>query len=186
VKIILSSLLSVFCFQLLGQNITNNFHGQVLTNGQQLTTVPSAPSLTCQTVASTGYAFGAAHGFVNYSQKIKGSAGGATICGANFARGGNGSYYCEVWSGINRTGTQYGGPSATVTGSGYVFYSFTWTTNPVVPPNTDYVLVFVVVADDGDNILFDGDTYLPGEGYDCFYGSTPMGVDLFFTLNLMQ
>ena len=41
-KFLFTFLISVFCFQLWAQNITNLVNGQTLTNGQQLTTVPSA------------------------------------------------------------------------------------------------------------------------------------------------
>jgi hypothetical protein len=41
-KFFFTFLLSAFCFQIYGQNITNVINGQTVTNGTQLSTVPSA------------------------------------------------------------------------------------------------------------------------------------------------
>lgn len=151
-------------------------------------TVPSGGSTpTCQTlVADTGYNSGNTYGQVNYSQKIKGHAGGDTICGAGFIANDPGRYHCEVWSGVNGTGTQYGTASGSVTIAGGVFYDFTWSVNPVTPENTDYYLVFVHEADGGVT-QFSGDVYNTGQGYVSFEGTTPTGLGcLRFYLNTMQ
>jgi hypothetical protein len=118
------------------------------------------------------------------SQAIRTDSGGMIVCEFSVFQNCIGaSSYVDFWSNPDGSGTQYGSSSISLTSVGATTYTYSWASNPVLPPNTTVYAVIhnVTVA------YISTDYYLPGEGYDCYFnGSLQSGHDLIFGLNTMQ
>lgn len=125
------------------------------------------------------------------TQKIKNTSGAdVTICEVSVVvlQYTPSGCYVELWSGIDGSGagsgTQYGTASATVEPIDYVC-TFTWSSNPTIPANTDFYIVLRATGGYYAARCTYTDPYETGNGYDFKKGGADYGgvtSDLCFTV----
>ena len=169
-KFLFTFLISVFCFQLWAQNITNLVNGQTLTNGQQLTTVPSGgASLTCQYYATLVSSYNSGAILNNIPSIALTPTVTTTFCQVVWTPAApivSTSAHLEVRTAVNGGGTLLAtSPSVTPAAWAEEDYSFTFT---VTGGTTVYISR---IANLGDGIRLDNPASLSGFTAVPYYGT---------------